>query len=157
MMTSYLRLGIIGLAVGLCLVVGVKTFAPNTYLEEKSYIQSFLDPTEGPKFAGAYNFTPADNATKGRLFLFHGLRADKSFWNDAPYIEFVTLMAAAGYELVAIDLPWARVGDFASDAGRTYCNGFLDMFSQVRASVNSKYGSVNKEIVLGVSWGGCTL
>lgn len=83
-----------------------------------------------------------------RIYLFHGLRSDRSYWFDAPYSAFTEARLEAGDELILVDLPYTEAGLFA-DGGAAYCRAFTDWLRDLDASLPPK-----RTFAVGTSWGG---
>ena len=103
-----------------------------------------------------YSFQPANGRAVGRIFLFHGLRDNRSYWMKSPFDILTFSLRHIGYELVVLDLPYARRAYF-DDGGARYCQLFKAQMQHVVDAVDAQHGPAARQLALGVSWGGYTL
>jgi hypothetical protein len=95
-----------------------------------------------------FGYTVRQGTSGTCIYLFHGLRSDRSYWNDQPYRTFVDARLKAGDELVLVDLPYAEAGLF-SDGGAAYCAAFGRSLRAFDATLTPK-----RTFAVGTSWGG---
>lgn len=149
---------VLGLAACLATIFALRhtsTLAPMWGLARRGgyFVAYLVEPRDPPIFVDDFDvFNPSLNPAK-RIFLFHGLRADRSYWQEPPRDQMIARLMANGFQIFAFDLPYARA-DFFKDGGTTYCSQFLHWFRETRKKIATSFGAAREEIVIGESWGG---
>ncbi len=113
-----------------------------------SFIKSAISAPHPPTFSENEKVIPGGPR---RIYLFHGIWDDHTFWDDAPYSEFVKMRSDD--QLVIVDLPIAQP-HFFKDGGLKYCKAFDAWFRKLDAGLDRTSGRRQPKIAVGVSYGG---
>jgi hypothetical protein len=143
----------IGIAVGLIPLAVPKTAWELTrkarfYVEHASHSRSPL------QFSDEFDVVGSRENPRGRVYMFHGLRADRSYWFQPDHIALTKRLEADGFQLILLTLPYAHADFFTDDDGKSYCDQFSAWFERMRATTEKSLGFSNNESVVGASWGG---
>ena len=110
-------------------------------------VQAEADPVFAP------TYIVKGGSGGNRVYLLHGLRADKEYWNEDPHSALTSGLLDQHFEVISADLPYAK-GVFFADGGAKYCQAVKTWFADLRSRVDQDHGQAAREIIIGESWGG---
>lgn len=120
--------------------------------KSRFYVAYKLESKSEPHFSFSYDVISEGKSGQPRVYLFHGLRSDWTYWKLSPHDELISSLRPLGLQMIATELPYASAS-FFEDNGRSYCSALFNWFSALRGDVVAKLG-IREDILVGESWGG---
>lgn len=94
-------------------------------------------------------------AMRARVYLIHGLQSTQDDYLNEPFATWIAGLNSQGVEVITFNLPFASPSYFTNeDYGQGYANGYRDFIAHVVERMNYWYGTPNRAIIGGISWGG---
>ena len=121
-------------------------YAWATFPQARSLVIAYVD--NPPPHFGPVTRMQRGKPSGTRIYLFHGLRSDRSYWGDEPYRQFVEARLAKGDELLIPALPYAEAGLFR-DGGASYCRAFI----QWMRDLDARLPKAERTYTAGTSYG----